>query len=83
MTSIFSPSSIVADRAAGCIVGSLIGDALGVGPHWYYDLEEQRRDFGPWIDGYAAPKPGRYREGMRAGELSQTGLPRWPARRWV
>ena len=74
MTSSFSLSSIVADRAAGCIVGSLIGDALGVGPHWYYDLEEQRRDFGPWIDGYTAPKPGRYHEGMRAGELSQTGL---------
>ena len=28
----------------------------------------------PWIDGYTTPKPGRYHAGMRAGELSQTGL---------
>ena len=21
-------------------MGALIGDALGVGPHWYYDLDE-------------------------------------------
>jgi ADP-ribosylglycohydrolase len=65
----------LADRAAGCIVGAFIGDALGLGPHWYYDLEELRRDFGEWIDGYTAPKPGaRYHAGMKAGELSQTGI---------
>lgn len=70
-----SSSSSIADRAAGCIVGAFIGDALGLGPHWYYDLEEQRRDFGPWIDDYVAPKPNaRYHAGMAAGELSQTGL---------
>ena len=73
MASVLSSSNIVADRAAGCLLGSLIGDALGVGPHWYYDLDEQRRDFGPWIDGYTTPKPGRYHAGLRAGELSQTG----------
>lgn len=65
----------VADRAAGCIVGAFIGDALGLGPHWYYDLGEQRRDFGDWIDGYVDPKPdARYHRGMKAGELSQTGI---------
>lgn len=64
----------MSDRAAGCIVGALVGDALGVGPHWYYDLEELRRDYGPWIDGYTAPKPGRYHAGLRPGEPSQTGL---------
>ena len=67
-------SSIVTDRAVGCIVGALIGDALGVGPHWYYDLDEMRRDFDPWIDGYTMPKPGRYHAGMQPGEPSQTGL---------
>src|SRR3954465_13017948 len=56
-------------------MGALIGDALGLGPHWYYDLDELRQEFGPWISGYTAPKPGhRYHEGMEAGELSQTGL---------
>lgn len=25
------------DRAMGALMGAFIGDALGVGPHWYYD----------------------------------------------
>ncbi len=62
------------DRAAGCIVGAFIGDALGLGPHWYYDLDEQRKAYGEWIEGYTDPKPNRYHGGMEAGELSQTGL---------
>jgi hypothetical protein len=28
------------DRAAGAAVGVLIGDAMAVGPHWYYNLDE-------------------------------------------
>ncbi|MGC1479486.1 MAG: ADP-ribosylglycohydrolase family protein [Chthoniobacterales bacterium] len=72
MTTPHSPE--IADRAAGCIVGAFIGDALGVGCHWYYDLDEQRADYGPWIDGYTTPKPGRYHDGLSAGDLSQTGL---------
>jgi ADP-ribosylglycohydrolase len=71
MNTVSSP----ADRAAGAIVGAFVGDALGLGPHWYYDLDELRRDFGEWIDGYTAPRPdARYHRGMQAGELSQTGL---------
>jgi ADP-ribosylglycohydrolase len=65
----------IADRAAGCIVGAFIGDALGLGPHWYYDIAALRRDFGDWINGYTDPKPdARYHRGMKAGELSQTGI---------
>ncbi|OIO02336.1 MAG: ADP-ribosylglycohydrolase [Desulfovibrionaceae bacterium CG1_02_65_16] len=67
-----SPS--IAERVAGAAAGALIGDALGLGPHWYYDLEALRRDHGPWITGYTEPRPGRYHAGMKAGELSQTGL---------
>lgn len=68
-------SSAIADRIAGSIVGAFIGDALGLGPHWYYDLDELRRDFGPWIDGYRAPMPdAKYHAGMQAGEHSQTGV---------
>ena len=55
-------------------MGALIGDALGLGPHWYYDLEEMRRDYGDWIDGYTDPKPHRYHAGLKAGQLSQAGV---------
>jgi len=64
----------LAERVAGTAAGAFIGDALGLGPHWYYDLDALRRDHGPWISGYTTPLPGRYHAGMRAGELSQTGL---------
>ncbi|MBR0568922.1 ADP-ribosylglycohydrolase family protein [Azoarcus sp. L1K30] len=62
------------DRAAGALMGAFIGDALGLGPHWYYDLDDLRRDHGDWISGYTTPRPGRYHAGMRAGELSQAGI---------
>ena len=63
----------IRDRAAGAVMGAFVGDALGLGPHWYYDLEELRREFGEWIDDYTAPKPGHYHEGLKAGQLSQAG----------
>ena len=62
------------DRATGAIMGALIGDALGLGCHWYYNLEEQHRDYGKWISDYTTPKLDRYHGGMKAGQLSQTGL---------
>jgi ADP-ribosylglycohydrolase len=64
----------IQDRAAGALMGAFVGDALALGPHWYYDLAELRRDFGDWIDDYTAPKPGRYHEGLKAGQLSQAGF---------
>ena len=66
--------SDVKDRAAGALMGAFIGDALGLGPHWYYDLAELRADYGDWIDGYTDPKPGRYHDGLKAGQLSQAGF---------
>lgn len=63
----------IQDRAAGAIMGAFIGDALGLGPHWYYDLAELRRDYGAWINDYTDPRPGRYHAGLKAGQLSQAG----------
>jgi ADP-ribosylglycohydrolase len=63
----------IQDRAAGAVMGAFIGDALALGPHWYYDLAELRRDFGAWITDYTDPKPGRYHAGLKAGQLSQAG----------
>ncbi len=66
-------ANIPKDRAVGAIMGMLIGDALGVGPHWYYDLDQLKKDYGEWIDDYTRPKAGRYHAGLTAGENSQTG----------
>ncbi|NHH99432.1 ADP-ribosylglycohydrolase family protein [Oceanimonas sp. MB9] len=59
------------DRAAGALMGAFIGEALGVGPHWYYDLGALRRDHGHWISDYTSPLPGRYHEGLQAGDGTQ------------
>src|SRR5690348_12278436 len=68
------PDTAIQNRAAGAIVGAFIGDALGLGPHWYYDLAELRRDYGDWITTYTDPKPDRYHSGLKAGQLSQAGI---------
>jgi ADP-ribosylglycohydrolase len=72
------------DRAMGAIVGALIGDALGVGCHWYYDLECLKKDFG-WVTDYVDPKldskclgwpdvpKQRVKAGLKKGGPSQTG----------
>jgi ADP-ribosylglycohydrolase len=61
------------DRAIGALMGALIGDALALGPHWYYNLAELRRDYGDWVSDYTDPKPDRYHAGLKAGQLSQNG----------
>lgn len=61
------------DRIVGALMGAFIGDALALGPHWYYDLDELRADYGDWICDYTTPKLGRYHAGMRAGQASQAG----------
>ncbi len=67
-------ASTLQDRAMGALLGAFIGDALALGPHWYYDLDELRREYGEWVDGYTDPKPGRYHEGLAAGQSSQAGF---------
>jgi ADP-ribosyl-[dinitrogen reductase] hydrolase len=72
------------DSAVGAVMGALIGDALGLGCHWYYDLDLLRADYGDWISDYTTSKPDRkdhfgyiarhrYEQGLRAGDVSQTG----------
>ncbi|AAR33528.1 ADP-ribosylglycohydrolase family protein [Geobacter sulfurreducens] len=68
-----SEATTIRDRAAGAVMGAFVGEALGLGPHWYYDLDEMRRDFGPWISDYTDPRPDRYHAGLKAGQLSQAG----------
>jgi ADP-ribosylglycohydrolase len=63
----------IKNRAKGALIGAFIGDAIALGPHWYYDLEEQYKDYGEWITDYTDPKAGRYHEHQKAGDLSQAG----------
>lgn len=63
----------IRNRAKGALLGAFIGDALALGPHWYYSLEELRRDYGDWISDYTDPQPNRYHAGLKAGQLSQAG----------
>lgn len=71
MTSDLEP---VQKRAAGALMGAFIGDALGVGPHWFYDLNELQKNHGTWIDDFTRPLPGRYHDGLEPGDLSQSGI---------
>jgi ADP-ribosylglycohydrolase len=68
------PDNDIKDRGAGAIMGAFIGDALALGPHWYYNLAELRQNYGDWIENYTDPKPGRYHDGLKAGQLSQAGF---------
>ncbi len=61
------------NRAKGAIIGAFIGDAIALGCHWYYDLEEQYKDYGKWINDFTSPKKGRYHENEKKGNLSQSG----------
>ncbi|MDD2670687.1 ADP-ribosylglycohydrolase family protein, partial [Zoogloea sp.] len=60
------PATSLQDRAAGALLGAFIGDALALGPHWYYDLDELRADYGNWVSDYTDPMPGRYHSGLKA-----------------
>ena len=52
------PSTVdrLRDRAAGAVMGAFIGDALALGPHWYYNLDELHAAYGEWIAGYTDPQ---------------------------
>jgi ADP-ribosyl-[dinitrogen reductase] hydrolase len=72
------------DRAMGAIMGNLIGEALSLGCHWYYDIDALRRDYGTWVSDYADQNTDRtdrfgdiarlrHEQGLKAGDVAQTG----------
>jgi ADP-ribosylglycohydrolase len=60
------------DRAAGAIIGAVVGEALGMGIHWQYDLDQLHRDRG-YVRDYTTPLPGTYHAGQLVA--GQTTLP--------
>ena len=67
------PSTSLEQRVSGALIGAFVGDALALGPHWYYDLDALRADYGSWITDYTDPRPDRYHGGLKAGQSSQAG----------
>ncbi|KAI8494535.1 hypothetical protein Bbelb_277610 [Branchiostoma belcheri] len=51
-----SPMDKLRDAKEACLWGLLIGDALSMPVHWYYDADDIKRDYGKWLTGYVAPK---------------------------
>lgn len=63
----------VVDRVAGAILGVFIGDALGMGVHWQYDLDKLEADRG-YVTDYLTPLPGTYHaRKLTAGQLEGQG----------
>ncbi|MEX1113759.1 MAG: ADP-ribosylglycohydrolase family protein [Akkermansiaceae bacterium] len=53
------------------VLGSFIGDALALGPHWIYQQKELRQRFGHIMD-YLPPATA-YHAGKQAGDLTHLG----------
>ena len=47
--------SLEMERRLGSLVGMFVGDAIAMPVHWYYDLQQLRRDYGE-IRAYTEPK---------------------------
>ncbi len=69
------PALSLEDRAMGALMGAFIGDALALGSHWYYDLDQLHADYGEWISDYTTPKPGRYHAG-KCGRQQESKAPK-------
>ncbi|XP_078614240.1 uncharacterized protein LOC144883528 isoform X2 [Branchiostoma floridae x Branchiostoma japonicum] len=51
-----SPMDKLSEAKQASLWGLLIGDALSMPVHWYYDADDIKRDYGKWLTGYVAPR---------------------------
>ena len=72
MTTLSAMIDQVRDRVAGMIWGQFIGDALCLGTHWIYNLEDLKT-FYPELKGFEEPRTGHYHAGKKPGELTHYG----------
>lgn len=75
-------AAAIKDRIVGSILGVFIGDALGVGVHWQYDLDKLQADRG-FVTDYLDPLKDSFHSGtlhapgrgkLHAGQLEQQGF---------
>ncbi len=59
-------------RARFLVLASFAADALALGPHWIYDPERIRREFGR-IEDLTDPRPPTYHPTRRKGEFTHYG----------
>lgn len=59
-------------RIEGMIWGQFIGDALCMGTHWIYNLEDLKA-FYPELKGFEQPRPGHYHDGKKPGDFTHYG----------
>jgi ADP-ribosylglycohydrolase len=62
----------IRDRMAGMIWGQFVGDAVCLGTHWIYNLEDLK-SFYPVLKGFEKPRNGHYHDGKNSGEFTHYG----------
>ena len=60
-------------RCSGSIWGEFVGDALCLGSHWIYDLNELGKRFPGGVSGFETPVVGHYHAGKRSGDFTHYG----------
>lgn len=61
------------DRLRGAIWGQLVGDAVCLGSHWIYDLDELERTCPGGVQGFEPPQNGHYHDGKASGDQTHYG----------
>jgi len=61
------------DRCRASIWGQFVGDALCLGSHWIYDLNELKTRFPEGVAGFEAPAEGHYHFGKHPGDFTHYG----------
>ncbi len=60
------------DKLRGMLLGSFAADALALGPHWIYDVDQIDNTFGD-IKGITAPPSGSFHKGKMKGDFTHYG----------
>jgi ADP-ribosylglycohydrolase len=60
------------NRLDGMLLGAFVGDAMALGPHWIYDVNRIKAEFGE-IHGITAPLPDSYHPNKHFGDFTHYG----------